>query len=599
MTVSTGARLKALREQLKKDNLDAFLIPSEDAHQSEYAADAYLRRHWISGFNGSAGFAVVTMTEAALFTDGRYFLQAEDQLDENWVLMKQGLSGVPTWQDYLIQKLPAHSRVGLDASLTLLEDARDLRTRLKTKESTLVSVKPNPVDVVWADRPALPTTQVFIQPLEYAGQSFEKKLEDVRQHIQHTQKYGLIVSALDEVAWLFNLRGSDVVCNPVFYAYALITEEETILYIDENKLSAEVKDYLKGVIVKPYLAVFDDLHHLKLNDKKLLIDMNTSLAIADAVGEDNVREERSFLNDAKSIKNETEINGMRACHIRDGAALVKYFSWLEKQLKEGRELSEVEAADHLEALRAQQKDYMGLSFPTISATGPNGAIIHYEPERDTCKIIDPKQIYLCDSGAQYRDGTTDVTRSYHFGEPTEYEKECFTAVLKGHIALDKAIFPVGTTGYLLDPLARMPLWQIGLDYRHGTGHGVGSFLYVHEGPHGIGVRAPFNNSPLSAGMTVTDEPGYYEDGKFGIRIENILIIHKHETKHHFGDKTYLGFEHLTMVPMGQKLMNIESLCTDDKQWINEYHQQCLTLLSPLVEDDEVALAWLKRETTAI
>ncbi|CEP17177.1 hypothetical protein [Parasitella parasitica] len=607
MTIRTGDRLKALRALFRSEQqqIDAFLIPSEDAHQSEYGADCDQRRQWISGFTGSAGFAVVSNQEAALFTDGRYFLQASEQLDENWILMKQGLPGVPTWQEYLVSKLPPGSRIGLDAALTTVADAQDLRERLSTVDSVLVPVERNLVDIAWGDeRPSTPHDKVFVHSVEFAaqilGETHQDKLSKVVQHLKEKDRFGIIVSALDEVAWLFNLRGSDVDCNPVFYAYAVVTQSQPTLYINPEKLTPAVRDHLEGVELKPYDAIFDDLRQLKntlaSSNQKFLIDGNTSLAIEEAVGAEFVVGERSFINDAKAIKNERELKGMRECHIRDGAALVRYFAWLENQLAAGHRLDEVEAGDHLEKLRAAQQDYVGLSFPTISSTGANGAIIHYEPQRGNCKTIDPNQIYLCDSGAQYKDGTTDVTRTWHFGTPTDYEKACFTAVLQGHIALDMAVFPTGTTGYLLDPFARMPLWKQGLDYRHGTGHGVGSFLNVHEGPHGIGVRAPYNNTPLAAGMTVTDEPGYYEDGKFGIRIENVLIIRKQDTPNNFGDRGYLGFEHVTMAPIGLNLVDESLLSPAEKKWLNDYHQECFEKLTPLIASDPDAVAWLKKET---
>ncbi|KAI8971587.1 peptidase M24, structural domain-containing protein [Mycotypha africana] len=615
MTVPTGERLQALRALFQSGNqkIDAFLIPSEDAHQSEYTAACDLRRQWISGFNGSAGFAIVSQSEAVLFTDGRYFLQASEQLDENWTLMKQGLPGVPTWQEYLVTRLPKGSRIGLDATLTTVADARELKERLDTVQSELVPVEKNLVDMAWgSDRPSPPLDRVMIHPMEFAGKkdtkkrkSYQEKLLEVRAYLEEQKQYGVIISALDEIAWLFNLRGSDVDCNPVFYAYAIVTRKDAYLYIHPDKLTSEVRQYLEGVCSRPYDVIFDDLkqqfrQELTLApEQKMIIDGNTSLAIEEAVGAENVVDERSYINDAKAIKNSTELKGMRDCHIRDGAALVQYFAWLEKQLQAGHQLTEVEAADHLEKLRAAQQDYVGLSFPTISSTGPNGAIIHYEPERETCKIIDPHQIYLCDSGAQYKDGTTDVTRTFHFGTPTDYEKTCFTAVLQGHIALDRAVFPCGTTGYLLDPFARMPLWKLGLDYRHGTGHGVGSYLNVHEGPHGIGVRAPYNNTALKAGMTVSNEPGYYEDGKFGIRIENVLLICDANTPHNFNERGYLKFEHVTMAPIGLNLIDKDALSPAEKKWLNDYHAECYEKLSPLVSHDADAIAWLKRETQPI
>ncbi|KAG2236006.1 hypothetical protein INT48_004336, partial [Thamnidium elegans] len=313
----------------------------------------------------------------------------------------------------------------------------------------------------------------------------------------------------------------------------------------------------------------------------------------------NVLEERSFITDRKAIKTPEELSGMRACHLRDGAALIHYFAWLEQKLLSGEKLDEVDAADRLEQFRAAQEHFVGLSFATISSSGSNGAIIHYKPEKETCKVIDPTQIYLCDSGGQYFDGTTDVTRTFHFGTPTDYEKRCFTRVLQGHIAIDEAIFPKGTTGYLLDPFARQALWKDGLNFLHGTGHGVGSFLNVHEGPHGIGIRPHFNDTALAAGMTVTDEPGYYEDGKFGIRIENVILVKDVDTPNNFGGRGYLGFEHITIVPIGLNLINVELLSPSEIKWINEYHQECLAKLMPLIADDPLAVDWLKKETVPI
>jgi Xaa-Pro aminopeptidase len=307
-------------------------------------------------------------------------------------------------------------------------------------------------------------------------------------------------------------------------------------------------------------------------------------------------EERSFITDCKAIKTKEELQGMRNCHLRDGAALVQYFAWLENELLSGAKISEVEGADRLEQFRAKQEHFVGLSFATISSTGSNGAIIHYKPEPETCKIIDPAEIYLCDSGAQYRDGTTDTTRTYHFGTPSAFEKRCFTRVLQGHIAIDEAVFPQGTTGYLLDPMARQFLWKDGLNFLHGTGHGVGSFLNVHEGPHGIGIRPHFNATALKAGMTISNEPGYYQDGEFGIRIENIVLVKDVETPNNFGGNGYLGFEHVTVVPIGLSLIDVELLSPSEKKWINAYHEECLTKLTPLLAHDELATAWLKKET---
>lgn len=465
----------------------------------------------------------------------------------------------------------------------------------------MVPIHKNLIDLAWGKaRPESPKDKVFVQPLQFTGKSVQNKLEELRTHIKNKNAYGTVVSALDEIAWLFNLRGSDIECNPVFFSYAIVNEQEAILYLDLDKLTDEVKSHLgSAVTTKPYSQFFADLKTLNFDGKKLLINSKTSLAVEVAVGETNVLEERSFITDAKAIKTKEELQGMRDCHLRDGAALVQYIAWLEQKLLSGEKLSEVEAADRLEQFRAAQEHFVGLSFDTISSTGSNGAIIHYKPEPETCKIIDPDNIYLCDSGGQYKDGTTDVTRTFHFKTPSAYEKRCFTRVLQGHIAIDEAVFPKGTTGYLLDAFARQYLWKDGLNFLHGTGHGVGSFLNVHEGPHGIGFRPQFNDTALAAGMTVTDEPGYYEDGKFGIRIENVILVKDVETPNNFGGRGYLGFEHVTIVPIGLNLIDVDLLSPSEIKWVNAYHEECLAKLGPLLAHDELATAWLKKETVPI
>ncbi|ORX52863.1 Creatinase/aminopeptidase [Hesseltinella vesiculosa] len=608
MATITTSHLSGLRSLMKEDkyNLQAFLVPTEDAHQSEYIADCDKRREWISGFTGSAGFAIVTLDGAYLFTDGRYFLQASKQLDSNWTLMKQGLPGVPTWQEFLVKNLSANSRIGLDPTVITAVDARQLTKQLAANQSTLVPIYENLVDLAWGSgRPAAPLDPVIVHPLTFSGKDHQAKLVQVQEHIKaKDHAYGIIVSALDEVAWLFNLRGNDIECNPVFFSYALVTQDEALLFVQAEKITQEVQDHLGAhVVLKPYGALFDELTNLKpvleQTNKKLIVNSHTSLAIEVAVGEANVVNERSYITDLKAIKNEAELKGMRDCHIRDGAALVAYFAWLEKQLKAGVTLDEVDGADRLEQFRAAQPQFVGLSFDTISSTGSNGAIIHYKPEKGECKVIDPSLVYLCDSGGQYKDGTTDVTRTLHFGQPSAYEKRCFTRVLQGHIAIDEAVFPKGTTGFLLDPFARHALWKDGLDFRHGTGHGVGSFLNVHEGPHGIGIRIAYNDTPLAAGMTVTNEPGYYEDGQFGIRIENVLLVREAETPHNFGDRGYLGFEHVTLVPLGLNLIDIDLLSPGEISWINAYHAETREKLSPHLANDADALAWLERETSPL
>ena len=488
-----------------------------------------------------------------------------------------------------------------------------------------MGVKTNLVDEVWGTgRPPRPTEKVKILSEEYAGKKFQEKLEELRKELDKKKVAGMIISMLDEIAWLFNLRGNDIPYNPVFFSYAAVTPTTATLYVDESKLESNVKDYFdKDVAIRPYEALFKDLPSLaesisgdaqingasqtngatpaKSRKSKFLISTKASWALSlDLGGEEKVDELRSPVGDAKAIKNKAELEGMRQCHIRDGAALSEYFAWLEEELVDKKAtLDEVNAADKLEQIRSKGKHFMGLSFDTISSTGPNAAVIHYKPEKGNCSIIDPKAIYLCDSGAQYLDGTTDTTRTLHFGIPTDLEIKAYTLVLKGVISLDRVVFPKGTSGFALDAFARQHLWREGLDYRHGTGHGVGSYLNVHEGPIGIGTRIQYSEVGLNAGNVLSDEPGYYEDGNFGIRIENMIMAKEVSTSHKFGDKPWLGFEHVTMTPMCRKLIDALLLTSEEKQWLNDYHEEIWEKTSGFFKGDERTTKWLKREVAPI
>ncbi|TGZ80215.1 putative Xaa-pro aminopeptidase P [Ascodesmis nigricans] len=616
--ISTTDRLSRLRAAMKREKVDVYVVPSEDAHNSEYTCKADARRAFITGFTGSAGCAVVTADKAALSTDGRYFNQAEHQLDANWELLKQGLPDVPTWQEWAIRESVGGKSVGIDATLITSQQAKNFDTRIKKKGGAgLVAVTPNLVDEAWGheDRPARPNNPVMVLSDDYAGQAFAEKIENLRKEIEKKKGLGFVVSMLDEIAWLYNLRGTDIPYNPVFFAYALVTPTTSTLFIDKKKLPSDALTHLGNrVEIKPYEDIFDYLMSVAEKAKaesassessedapqKWLVSNKTSWALTKALGGDDAVEViRSPVEDAKAVKNETERRGMKECHIRDGAALIKYFAWLEDELTKGKQLDEVDGADRLEEFRKEGDRFKGLSFDTISSAGPNAAVIHYKPEPGACATIDPKQVYLCDSGAQYLDGTTDTTRTLHFGEPTEMEKKAYTLVLKGMIDLGNVVFPRGTTGLALDVLARQYLWREGLDYRHGTGHGVGSFLNVHEGPIGIGTRVQYSEVPLAPGMVISDEPGYYEDGKFGIRIENVIMVCEKKTTHQFGEKPYYGFEHVTMVPMCKKLTDLSLLNREEKKWLNEYHKEVWEKTSPLLEKDGQAWKWLKRETEEV
>ncbi|RMJ25201.1 hypothetical protein PHISP_03925 [Aspergillus sp. HF37] len=605
-TVNTTERLFKLRQLMQDHKVDVYIVPSEDSHQSEYIAPCDGRREFISGFTGSAGTAVVSMTKASLSTDGRYFNQASKQLDNNWMLLKQGVENVPTWQEWgptdLVLRTTEQASgkaVGVDPSLITASGARRLAESLNKSGSSLVGVEQNLVDLVWAkDRPARPRELVTVHPVKYAGKSFQEKIGDLRKELEKQKKAGFVISTLDEIAWLFNLRGTDIPYNPVFFAYAVITPTTAELYVDDDKLTPEVKAHLgQDVIVKPYDSIFADAKALSSARKQEEASWALSLNLG---GEEQAEETRSPIGDAKAIKNETELEGMRACHIRDGAALTEYFAWLENELVNQKTvLDEVDAANKLEQTRSKHDLYAGLSFDTISSTGPNGAVIHYKPEKGSCSVIDPNAIYLCDSGAQYFDGTTDVTRTFHFGQPTDLEKKAFTLVLKGFISLDSAVFPKGTSGFALDALARQFLWKEGLDYLHGTGHGIGSYLNVHEGPMGIGTRVQYTEVPIAPGNVISNEPGFYEDGKFGVRIENVIVARERETTHKFGERPWLGFEHVTMTPLGQNLIEPSHLSDAEVKWVNDYHAEIWEKTHHFFEKDEWTRNWLQRETQPI
>ncbi|KAM4055647.1 metallopeptidase family M24 domain-containing protein [Hirsutella rhossiliensis] len=615
--VDTSSRLAHLRRLMEDRSVHIYIVPSEDSHSSEYIADCDSRREFISGFTGSAGCAVVTSEAAALATDGRYFNQAAKELDSNWTLLKQGLQDVPTWQEWAAEQSAGGKVVAVDPTLLSGPAAKKLAEQVrKAGGSELLPLDDNLVDIVWAKgRPRRPCRAVTIIPDGVAGKSVHSKIAELRQELAKKNCLGFFISMLDEVAWLFNLRGSDIPYNPVFFSYATITPHAATLYTDDSKLSETCKSHLSNnnVQVKPYDAFLSDArgHLAELSEKSttpgavaqqtFLVSNKGSWALQRALGGDgSVEEIRSPVGDAKAIKNETEMEGMRACHIRDGAALIEFFAWLEHQLVvENATLDEVQAADKLEELRSTKQHFVGLSFPTISATGPNAALIHYGPERGSCATIDPQSVYLCDSGAQFLDGTTDTTRTLHFGNPSGEEKKAYTLVLKGVIALDTAVFPKGTTGFALDCLARQHLWKTGLDYRHGTGHGVGSYLNVHEGPIGIGTRVQYAEVSLAHGNVLSNEPGYYEDGRFGVRIENVMLVREVETDHCFGDKPFLGFSHVTMVPYCQNLVDTTLLTSAEKEWLNAYSAEILDKTRGFFENDPLTMAWLMRETRPV
>lgn len=641
--------LAALRSLMVSHSppLDALVVPSEDNHQSEYVSARDKRREFVSGFTGSAGLALITANEALLWTDGRYFLQAEQQLSNQWKLMRTGEdAAVDAW---IADNLPSHAAIGVDPWCTSVDTAQKWERAFAKKQQKLIQMTTNLVDEVWTSRPPPEVNPIVVHPIKFSGRSVEDKLKDLREELLQEKARAIVLTALDEVAWLYNVRGSDVSYSPVVHAYAIVTSTAAFFYVDKQKVSSEVESYMEknGIEMRDYNEVSSDAALLasdqltstktagetahtetdsggsnhsaeeKINDL-IWIDPGTCcFALFSKLNLDKVFQQSSPLALAKALKNPVEIEGLKNAHIRDGAAVVQYLVWLDKQMQEiygapgyfvvsdvnnkdqprTTKLTEVSVSDKLEEFRAAKEHFRGLSFPTISSVGPNGAIIHYNPEPETCAELDPNSMYLFDSGAQFLDGTTDITRTVHFGKPTSHEKACYTAVLKGHIGLGNARFPSGTTGHVLDVLARIPLWKDGLDYRHGTGHGIGSYLNVHEGPHQVSFRPAARNVPLQPSMTVTDEPGYYEDGKFGIRLENVLVVKEADTKFNFGDRGYLSFEHITWAPYQKKLIDVNHLVPEEVEWLNSYHSRCRDILAPHLNTSE--MEWLKKATEPI
>lgn len=612
--MSVPDRVDALRQLMRKHSITAYIVPSDDAHMSEYVADCDRRRAFITGFDGSAGTALITLQNAYLWTDGRYTVQATAQLDSNVYQLMRMYEQTPLEQ-WIPENLPVDAAVFVDGLTVSVATVRRLQAAISnaTPASRIV-IKPLPQDVpnlidqIWASaKPSHPASAVFVHPVQYAGASAEQKIRLVRDSMREKACTILMVCALDEVAWLLNLRGADVDYNPVFWAYAVVTLHDVTLYVNSTRFQQDVHPYLKQAQVK--LAPYDSLlHHLAArqwtDDDCVWLDPSTcNYAILNCIehSQPNIQtvKKRSPISLFKARKNPVELDGMRNAHIRDGAALVKFLAWLEHQVVHLHNTpTECEAADHLEKIRSTQKNFVSLSFSTISGFGANGAVVHYQPQRDTAAKITTHNVYLVDSGAQYRDGTTDVTRTLHLGEPTAWQKECFTRVLQGHIAIDASFFPEGTTGLQVDAFARRALWNAGLDYSHGTGHGVGSFMNVHEGPHVISFKAPANATPLEAGFITSNEPGYYEEGQFGIRIENLCIIKEASVK---GPPTgkgkrFFGIEHITICPIHRKMIDVSLLSAEERKWVDKYHEECREKLTPFLKDDEMGLEWLRKNT---
>lgn len=580
-------RIELLRRYMATHGLSAYIFPSTDPHCGEYIPEHWMGRQWISGFDGSAGTAVVTLHDAALWTDSRYFLAAEAQLaDTPFCLMRDGLPETPDIAEWLCRVLPQGSVIGMDGWVNTVSGVREMSLTLK-KAGYGVETSLDPLAEIWTDRPSVPLSPIVIHPIEYAGERAKDKLSRLRAEMRKEEAESMVISQLDEVAWLTNLRGTDVRCNPVFVAYLTVSGHDAVLYVNPCKVSAEVAEYLagEGISCAPYSSFPDALRSYK--EESVIFDPSSTCSNVAALLPEKVKkvEHTSLVAPMKAVKNNAEIRGFRNAMVRDGVAMVKFLKWLLPAVEKGHE-SELSVSRKLEALRSEQPLYRGVSFDTIAGYAAHGAIVHYEPTEKSDIPLLPKGLLLLDSGAQYADGTTDITRTIALGPLTEQERLDYTLVLKGHIRLALVRFPKGTCGTQLDVLARYAMWQKGINFLHGTGHGVGSYLNVHEGPHQI--RMNYKPAPLLPGTTVTDEPGIYRSGAHGVRIENTMIVENAMTTD-FGH--FLRLDALTLCPIDTAPIMAELMMADEVDYLNDYHQRVLRTLSPHLTDEE--RTWLE------
>ena len=593
--MNINQRLSDLREVMQREHLAAFIFPSTDPHQSEYVADHWKGREWISGFDGSAGTAVVTMNAAALWTDSRYFLAAEEQLKgTEYQLMKLKIAGTPTIAEWIARECGAGAEVGIDGWCSSANEVKALVADLRRQGGFTLRTNLDPLKLIWQDRPVIPDHPVVIHPLEYAGEPAHDKIARIRKALREKHADGMLMTALDDIAWTLNLRGSDVHCNPVFVSYLLISTKDVTLYINKVKLSPEVVAYLKaeGVGVAPYEEVQKGLKdYFEYN---ILLDPDEVNYVLFKSVTREIVEAESPVKRMKTVKNEREIAGFKSAMLKDGIAMTRFLYWLSGYIgkPEISELTEISIDRKLTGLRAEQPLYRDISFDTIAGYGEHAAIVHYEATPETDIPLQPKGMLLLDSGAQYLDGTTDITRTIALGPLTDLEKQVYTLVLKGHIQIELCKFPSGSSGTQIDILARKDMWREGLNYLHGTGHGVGTYLNVHEGPHQF--RMEWKPAPLVAGMTITDEPGIYIPGRCGARTENtLLIVPYKETE--FGK--FLQFESLTLCPIDKAPILIDMLLPEEIDWLNDYHQRVFDTLSPYLSDDETD--WLREACAAL
>jgi Xaa-Pro aminopeptidase len=589
---SYADRLKALREQLKADKLDGFVVPLTDEHMSEYVGSYAQRLAWLTGFEGSAGSAVVLPEEAAIFVDGRYTLQVRQQVSPT----EWSYQSVPetSTTDWLKDHAPKGARIGYDPWLHTRDWVTKAKEALASRGAELVPVGRNPIDEIWKDRPEASNAKLVVQPDQYAGKSAAAKRTEIGDWLVKQNADAAVLSALDSIAWAFNIRGQDVTHTPVALAYALVNADGTAdLFVASDKIGPEVRQHLGNGVRLHDRSEFEKALG-DLGGTSVVVDPERAVAaIFDALDKAGARiipmRDPTVL--PKALKNPAEIAGQKAAQNRDGATIARFLHWVDEEAPKG-DVDELRASDHLESLRRQSPELRDLSFDSISGAGPNGAIVHYRSSEKTNRKLEQGTLYLIDSGGQYVDGTTDITRTVPIGEPTEEMRDRFTRVLKGHIAIATALFPKGTRGSQLDSFARRPLWEAGLDYAHGTGHGVGSFLSVHEGPQRIspvGSSQSGGDEPLQAGMILSNEPGYYKTGEFGIRIENLVLVVPREIEG--AEKEMLGFETLTFAPIDRRLIDAGMLDPEERMWLNCYHAHVMARIGPELGPDD--RAWLQ------
>ncbi|KAJ3770141.1 Creatinase aminopeptidase [Lentinula raphanica] len=613
--VDTTDRLNELRALMMKEKepLQFYIVPTEDAHGSEYVSQSDQRRKFITGFTGSAGQAIITMDAAFLITDSRYWIQAQQQLDSNWTLVRAGGPGNPKdWIEWLVEHPQiTNSRIGIDGRMISYEKATLVNSKLASRGTKLVYPIQNLVDIVWKEKPAKSREPVFLHPIEFTGEHASSKLARLRDWIRSqppdvsqysrsqepsSSKINIatLITSLDAIAWLLNMRGSDIPFNPLFHAYLFVGLDRAVLFLEEPKANEEVKAYLQsiGVERRNYTEIWAFLRNREWNSQgKIIISPQTSYTISLVLTHFRCTVLPSYVEHMMAVKNEVELEGLRRAYLRDGVCYVRFLAWLEDKINQGYDVTEWEAAHRLTEFRRKAKHFMGLAYENISASGPNAALPHYSPKKYETDMIARNAPYLNDSGGQYLDGTCDTTRTVHFGRPDPDQCEAYTRVLQGHIAIDSAVFPEGTSGHQLDVLARRALWKDGLNYLHGTGHGFGSYLTVHEGPQGFS-----SNVALVPGHVVTNEPGFYNAGKWGMRIESALIVRRCKTRGNFNGDIWLGFERLTCVPIQTRMVKESMLTKEEKQWLKDHNARCYDTLMPYLKDDKRAANWLRRES---